>query len=241
LIKWNAWISTNTPIPTPENAGEGVVGLFEGAHYHTTGWYRPELNCLMGSLGVPFCSVCSEALVLAIYQRVRPVDGYSSASTNISVSYPQALTFTVSLLQPSTHNLDVQWFINGAVRSGATNLSLTLLAASLSNGTNAISAGVKDSTALVRNDPTNLLSQTVTWTVAVNLPQLRLGSPLWLTGGKFTFLVSGNAPQGFVIQSSTNLLNWAPLATNYLVAGQFWYTNSPASSPRKFYRATALP
>jgi hypothetical protein len=98
-----------------------------------------------------------------------------------------------------------------------------------------------DSTALVRSDPTNLLSQTVSWTLAVNLPQLRLGSPLWLTGGQLSFLVSGNAPQGFVIQSSTNLLNWAPLGTNYLVAGQFWYTNSPAGSPRKFYRATALP
>ncbi len=241
LIKWKSWVSTNTPIPTPDTAGNGVVGLFEGAHYHTTGWYRPELNCAMGSLGVPFCSVCSEALVLAIYQHVRPVDGYSPANTNFSISSAQALTFTLSLLQPTTHNLDVQWFINGAAQSGATNPSLTLWAASLSNGTNAISARVKDSTALVRNDPMNLLSQTVTWTVAVNLPQLRLASPLWLTGGKLTFLVSGNAPQGFVIQSSANLLNWAPLATNYLVAGQFWYTNSTAASPRKFYRATALP
>ena len=242
LIKWKAWISTNTPVPTPQTAGEGVVGLFEGAHYHETGWYRPQLNCLMGNLGVPFCSVCSEALVLAIYQRVRPVDGYSPASTNFSVSTTEGLTFTLSLLQPTTHNLNVQWFTNSVVRSGATNLSFTLLPIALSNGTNRISAEVKDTTSLVRNDPTNLLSQMVTWTVDVNLPQLRLDSPLWLTGGKFAFRVCGNAPQGFVIQSSTNLSNWAPLATNYLVAGQFWHTNSPTgSSPRKFYRATALP
>ncbi len=67
----------------------------------------------MGSLGVPFCSVCSEALVLAIYQRVRPVDGFSPASTNFSVTTTQALAFSLALLQPATHNLNVQWFTNG--------------------------------------------------------------------------------------------------------------------------------
>src|ERR1019366_296720 len=103
LIKWNAWISTNAPIPTPNSVGDGVVGLFQGAHYHTTGWYRPELNCVMGSLGVPFCAVCSEALVLSIYQRVRPVDGFSPASTNLSVTNTQPVAFSLALLQPATH------------------------------------------------------------------------------------------------------------------------------------------
>ena len=85
LIKWNAWISPSTPIPTaPLDSYPSVVGLFQGAHYHTTGWYRPQLDCLMRDLYVPFCAVCSEALVLAIYQRVRPVDGFSPAGTNFS-------------------------------------------------------------------------------------------------------------------------------------------------------------
>jgi hypothetical protein len=242
LIKWKAWISTNTPIPTPETVGEGVVGLFEGAHYHETGWYRPELNCAMGNLGAEFCSVCSEALVLAIYQRVRPVDAFSPASTSFSVSSTQALIFTLSLLQPTSHNLDVQWFTNRVAWTGATHLGLTLSPESLFNGTNLISARVNDLTPLVRNDPANLLSQIVTWTVDVTLPQLRLDSPLRLTGGKFAFRVSGNAAQGFVIQSSTNLLDWAPLETNYLVAGQFWHTNFAAGpSSRMFYRAATLP
>jgi hypothetical protein len=242
LIKWKAWISTNTPIPTPETVGEGVVGLFEGAHYHETGWYRPELNCAMGNLGAEFCSVCSEALVLAFYQRVRPVDAFSPANTSFSVSSTQALTFTLSLLQPTTHNLDVQWFTNGVAWTGATHLGLTLSPESLFNGTNWISARVNDLTSLVRDDPANLLSQTVTWTVDVTLPQLRLDSPLRLTDGRFVFRVSGNAPQGFVIQSSTNLVDWAPLETNYLVAGQCWHTNSDTGpSPRMFYRATTPP
>ena len=196
----------------------------------------------MGARGVPFCAVCSEALVLAIYQKVRPVDAFAPASTSLSVSTAQALTFSLTLLQPATHNLTVQWYTNSTAVAGATNLVFTLSPSSLGNGSNLVSAAVHDDTALVRNDPTNLLSQTVTWAVNVNLPQLRLDSLLRVTGGRFAFRIVGNAPQGVLIQSSTNLLNWAALATNSLVGGQLWYTNSSAgSSPRMFYRAAALP
>jgi hypothetical protein len=86
------------------------------------------------------------------------------------------------------------------------------------------------------------LSQTISWALNVSLPQLRLDSPRWLTGGKFAFRIAGYAPQGVVVQSSTNLSNWGPVATNSLVGGQLWCTNSSAgSSPRTFYRATTPP
>ena len=239
LIKWKAWISPSTPVPTPVSYGDGVVvGLFQGAHYHTNNWYRPQLNCVMRSLGVPFCAVCSEALVLAIYQKTRPVDSISPVSTNLTVSTPQALTFSLTLLEPATHSLSVQWYTNSMALSGATNPDLTLSPTALGNGNHTVSAVVRDNTPLVRNDPTNLLTQTVTWALNVNLAQLRLDSLLWLTGGRFIFRIVGNAPQGVIVQGSTNLLNWGSLATNSFVAGQLWYTNSSAgTSPRSFYRA----
>jgi hypothetical protein len=241
-IKWNAWISTNIPVPTPNSYGDGIIGLFEGAHYHATGWFRPQLNCAMSSFGVPFCAVCSEALVLAIYRNVRPVDGFLPVSTNLSVSTPAALTFSAALLQPATHNLKIQWHTNGAPCIGATNPVFTISPQSLPNGSNWVSALVRDNTPLVRNDPTSLLSQTVTWALNVNLPQLRLDSPTRLAGGRFAFRVTGNAPQGFVILNSTNLLAWARVTTNSLVAGQFWYTNSHAgTTARSFYRAVTPP
>jgi IgA Peptidase M64 len=242
LIKWKAWIATNTPVPTPYSYGDGVVGLFQGAHYHTTNWYRPQLNCAMGSPGVPFCAVCSEALVLAIYQRVRPVDGFSPASTNLTITNSQTLTFSLTLLQPVPNYLSVQWFTNGIPLSGVTNPAFTLSPPSLGNGNHLVSAVVRDNTPRVRNDPTNLLGQTVTWKLNVSIPQLRLDSPRWLTGGKFAFRVAGNAPQGFSIWGATNLASWIPLSTNSLVAGQFWYTNSGATNfPRRFFRAVTPP
>ena len=126
--------------------------------------------------------------------------------------------------------------------AGGTNNSLNVSPQLLGNGSHMVSAQVKDLTTLVRNDPTNLLSQSITWNLNVTIPQLQLDNPLWLAGGKFAFRIHGTAPQGFVIQGSTNLVNWVPLSTNTLAGGQFWYTNSGVSGMvKRFYRAVTTP
>ncbi len=243
LIKWHAWVSTNTPVPTPLSYEySSVVGLFEGAHYHTTGWYRPQLNCAMGSSGIPFCAVCSEALVLAFHQRVRPVDAFSPASTNLTVTNTQPLTFSLTLLQPATQDLRVQWHTNGAPCNGETNSTFILLPQSLPSGSNWIHALVTDPSPLVRNDPTNLLSQRLAWALNVSNPQLRLDSPVWLADGRFAFGIRGVAPQGSGVQTSTDLLTWVSVSTNFMVGGQCWYTNAGAGSvPWGFFRAVTPP
>lgn len=243
LVKWNAWIDGSTPVPTvPPDSYPAVIGLFEGAHYHSTGWYRPKLDCLMRDKYVPFCEVCCETLVLAFYRTVRPVDAVAPAVTNLSISGQQSLAFNLTLLQPATHNLNVQWYTNDTMILGATNPAFTLSPLTLGNGSHQVSAIVRDDTALVRNDPSNLLSQTATWTVNVNLPQLWLDSPRWLAGDRFAFRIVGSAPQGVVVQASTNLSGWVAVATNSLAAGQLWYTNAAADSSRRtFYRAVAPP
>jgi hypothetical protein len=241
-IKWNAWIDPGTPVPTPANYSDAVVGLFEGAHYHPIGWFRPQVNCTMKSAGVPFCDVCREALVLAIYRQVRPVEAFTPATTNLSVTTTQALTFTLTVLQPASHALAIQWWTNGVALAGATNASLTLPPALLGNGTNTIAGRVTDPTPFVRNDPSNLLSQTLTWKVQVSLPELQLTAPRRLGTGQFTFHVAGVAPSGFAIQASTNLVNWFSVATNTLLNGHADYTNLNATNlPLRFFRAVTPP
>jgi len=39
-----------------------VVGAFEGANYEATGYYRPEMQCIMFNRGEQFCSVCRDAI-----------------------------------------------------------------------------------------------------------------------------------------------------------------------------------
>lgn len=72
--KWRTLIQPSTPVPTTQNAtcGDcdpqpspvpvGTIGLFEGADYHHCRVYRPEFNCRMRNLGIPFCGVCQSVI-----------------------------------------------------------------------------------------------------------------------------------------------------------------------------------
>ena len=245
LIKWNVWIADTTPIPTPAtSAYTNLVGLFQGAEYRAAGWYRPKYDCLMNHLGHPFCEVCAEQLVKSIRHSVSAIDSFTPATADLSVTTTQALAFGVTLLEPNTHDLSVQWFTNGAAVSRATNAALTLFPRDFGNGAHIVQAQVRDLTELVRNDPANVLSNSVTWNLSVNLGQLRLVSPRWLPEGQFSLGVTGTAPHGFVLQTSTNLLDWIPRLTDPtpLSGGQVYYTNAdPGGFPMRFYRTAVTP
>jgi hypothetical protein len=242
LIKWRSWIDPGTPLPTPSNLPGDAVGLFEGAHYHANGWYRPQSDCLMRSLYVPFCRICTEALVLSFYSHLRPIDGFSPRTTYITFTNNQLQLFSVTNLQPATHPLRVQWLTNGVPIPEATNPALAILPTDLGNGTNKVQVTVTDDTPMVRTDPNRLLVQSLTWTAKVDLIQMRLSSPRWLGSNRFTFQVAGKAPQGFSILGSTNLSSWVSLSTNYLDSKGFYsYTNSNIAIPWRFYRARTPP
>ena len=48
-----------------------VVGAFQGANYSSTGYYRPELQCLMFDRSEAFCDVCAAAVgdIIDLYSR----------------------------------------------------------------------------------------------------------------------------------------------------------------------------
>jgi hypothetical protein len=65
-------------------------------------------------------------------------------------------------------------------------------------------------------------------------PQLSVPS---VSGGGFSFTLAG-APQGtYVIQASTDLLNWQPINTNTLPVNGLMQIADPGVSPRRYYRA----
>lgn len=249
-IKWIAWIASDTPVPTsPYGAYSDRVGLFEGAHYHTTGWYRPRLTCRMRDITQQFCEVCQEAFVLSFYRKVRPIQSFTPASTNVTSTSAQSLTFTVATLPPPGGSPAIQWVLDNvsitnatqtnfqtssgttitnlrmsvAPPSGTTGVCVTVagtLNRGLSNGLHQVRAEVRDATALVRTDTARLLRQTNFWQVQVTIT---------------------NSP-AIVLEAGTNLLNWLPLATNSLSTGRFDYTESVTNPiPRRYYRARAVP
>jgi hypothetical protein len=80
-LKWRWAVSSTTAIPTmsnpncaqvdsrPSSVPSGTVGLFEGAHYYHCGGFRPQYDCKMRNLGVPFCAVCRQV----IWDRISPL------------------------------------------------------------------------------------------------------------------------------------------------------------------------
>ena len=72
-------------------------------------------------------------------------------------------------------------------------------------------------------------------------------SPPRLRAGKvsatntFDFWLDGQAGQQYVVESSTNFVNWVPVQTNVL-SGSTWHAILPMNSgPMSFYRARSLP
>lgn len=171
-IKWNAWISASTPIPTPATLEyESVVGLFEGAQNNSTGWFRPKLDCGMRTLGTSFCEICREALVKSIYEKVRPIEGVTPQALTLVLRSAEPLSFQIQPLMPASRRLEVRWFLNGAPIVEATNNSLNLDSELLPKGTHLIRGELLDPTEWVRNDPRNLLKQSVTWRVEKQFPE----------------------------------------------------------------------
>jgi len=48
-----------------------TIGAFEGANYEATGYYRPEMQCIMFDRSEQFCSVCADAIstIIDLYSR----------------------------------------------------------------------------------------------------------------------------------------------------------------------------
>lgn len=158
-IRWNYWIEPSTPLPTPETQSySDVIGIFEGANYKANGWYRPELNCRMKSNGADLCAVCSEAWILRLYELISPLLR-SSHETGAAVNLNNE-SLTITTREPKNRSVIVEWYMGSEkIHTGGT------LPATLVGSDQFVTAVVKDTTHFVREDPSALLNDTLTFTV----------------------------------------------------------------------------
>jgi IgA Peptidase M64 len=159
-FKWDHWWDGVTPLPTTT---PGVTGLYQGAKYCNAEFYRPTANSKMRSLGAPFEAVNSEQLVRRLYNWVNPIDSHTPSQTELAVLVGQEVSFAVTTPQPIDHALDITWRVNGTVSASTPTFALDT--ATLGLGTHTIEVTVHDATALVREDSSNLLTATRTWTL----------------------------------------------------------------------------
>ncbi|MCP4633051.1 MAG: hypothetical protein GY855_09000, partial [candidate division Zixibacteria bacterium] len=128
-------------------------------------WYRPKNNCKMQSLGVPFCSVCSEQLVISEYSFLSPLESYSPIVNEITIPAYDFQTFEIVPMQPTGYSLDIQWYLDMVPIPYANSESLIITSDEFGWGSHTISVEVSDGTSLVINDPANLLSDSHSWDV----------------------------------------------------------------------------
>jgi hypothetical protein len=213
LIKWRNWILPSTPIPTPETPSYiSVVGLFPGANYSPTGWYRPKFLCKMRESSAPFCEVCAEALTLNIYNRISLVDRFSPASRELYVGQAQTVHFNVTTLRPRSHPPTVQWFVDDNPVPGATQDAFSLATAQLTPGYHSVGALVSDPSTFVRTDAGNILTHGTRWDLLVAAdsgpapaPVLNISTRARVeTGEKVTiggFILNGAAPKKLIVRA----------------------------------------
>jgi hypothetical protein len=167
-----------------------------------------------------------------------------------------SVKFFYQWAQPNTTNATVSFYIDDDFNPLNTNQKLLKQMSVPGNGASSISYG----TASLTLDATNAapgyhaLYAKITgggrtrYLYAPELVQvvsIRQAPTLDLTelnASQFRIGVSGLVGQTIVLQNSTNLQTWLPLATNTLAGSRWVSTNSPPSSPgRRFYRAVLSP
>ena len=76
----------------------------------------------------------------------------------------------------------------------------------------------------------------------LNNPFVVVLSTVIYTNGSFSMTLTGQGSQAYVIEASTDLINWTPVVTNTTSSGgTFRFTDSNAISfPYRYYRATAV-
>jgi hypothetical protein len=127
---------------------------------------------------------------------------------------------------------NVQFFTNNVSLGSVTVAPFKLTAGNLAAGAYALKAVA---TAAGISATSSVVNVTVVNPVTVNL------SAPSVNNGKFTFNYSANAGLSYVIQSSTNLLNWVSLVTNVAPGNPVLFTNALNPAGIQFYRVGRLP
>jgi hypothetical protein len=137
--------------------------------------------------------------------------------------------------QGAVTQIQYQWQFNGGNLANATNSSLTLPNVQL---------GAAGNYSVVVSVITNAAVPPATFTANLQVlpPPLRLGSPQLKLDKSFQMVLQGQSNQSYVIEISSNLVNWTSLATLTLTNTQMPFVDSGATNAsHRFYRGRKGP
>ena len=157
-IKWNAWIDNQTPVPTVVAPSLLEVGLYEGARYCPTGYYRPTYTSMMQTSGRPWGAVNVETLIKGIYRVASPLESVSVPfGFPIFENYGQR-AFSARVTRPEPDTTETVWLLDGTEVGNEDYLVVKLRELRL--GRHTLEVQVTDTTPMVRRDDDSLLQST---------------------------------------------------------------------------------
>ncbi len=175
--KWEEWILPTTPLPTPVQGNDTLVGAFEGGAYYPTGSYRPWVDCLMRSLGRELDPVCKEAHVLELANRLSLVDDFSFNAAPILIDTFNTVFSSTPLTLPG---LSFQWKVNGLTPTCGVEPVYQVSSTELPNFVNDVQLIVEFPTLLVRQDT---IVDTIFWIAIMDCNGNGINDSLDILGG----------------------------------------------------------
>jgi hypothetical protein len=137
---------------------------------------------------------------------------------------------TLTVFAGGSANLIYQWYFNtNTAIPNATNSTLTFASVQATN------AGVYS--VLITNTAGFVLSTNVSLTLSSSTPTApQLSAPAF-SNGTFSLSVNGDAGHDYIVQTSSNLIDWTSIFTNPMPALPFIFNDAAASNfMQRFYR-----
>lgn len=144
---------------------------------------------------------------------------------------PATVTLTANATVSGGSVTNVGFFVNGALAGNDPSNPFSTVTGSLAAGNYALTAvatagGISATSAVV--------------TITVGTPPPGLSAPL-AGNNQFTFDYTANPGLSYVVESSSNLVNWIPLATNVAASSPVHFTNNIIPNGSRYFRVGRLP
>lgn len=166
------------------------------------------------------------------YTRSTPVVAITSPTNGATFAAPASVTIDATAADTNGPVTNVSFFVNGTPIGSRQNAPYAVTNTGLGAGYYAL-------TAVASVDGETVTSTVVNMTIVTPTP-IELSSTK-LGGNQFSFAYSADPGLDYLIQTSSNLINWLPLATNTATSNPMTFTNNVSSTGALFYRIVRVP
>lgn len=172
--------------------------------------------------------------VTAVVANVPPTISINSPATGKVFSAPANITIVTAPADSDGTITNVQFRVGASILGNKSSAPFSMIANNLAAADYVLSAVASDNNGA---QATNSVTVHV-----INASPIALASPTITAAPGFQFLYSTDTGLGYVIETSTNLLNWKPIATNSPAsANPATFVDSLKPTDGAFYRVGRMP